>query len=827
MSRRSSRITRSTRKRPRATEEYTPDVSEVTGQEDISEGQQKRLRTENESKEESSSPDGLVAVAAAAPGDDGTDVVASAAPDDDGTDVDAAAAPGDGMDVDTDVTSLTKSAIDRFKEIHAKNKANIDKILSKFPDIINEGVDGDVFGIDTFVKMLDAPDINNIKVLNQLISNINTELGKINDEISGENLGLFLPKFEDLMLLNEFPDDKNIIRRILYEKTMTEIDDVSLLSGKVCPFSLQPLDNEELWETEGIPVKVSNSEDDTIYYHKNHLMDYYLKGDTFTGTIGKGKIVSNETLLDLYDSRKGYQINVENTKKYRDVEIKIPNVYAIVGVEKYLQIIDLMSKYYVNYKKIINYYNDEILIKNITMDTDIVSTEIRTKLLDRFAYLWDSMEFFSKNILIYLHEKQDDSLIDEFKTIINNLFGNSTTKTLKKDSENVDKTSFKLKKINDYEYKLPNHINILTKSLSNITGLQPEIENFMNFNVNIPLLIDGEEIMFKGIVTKEILDDEIKRKSGLGLILKIVKSMIKFLPTMGDATGDIGVDKYIRELNSRYTTVNSNMYGLMRYDLIKGTNKPPRFITKELGDEFIDLLNNKYIPELHPNYNIIKGEMKKFEDPEYIELIKSKGLNPDDLETEFMKSSKIPLNKQHYIIINTISNDGNDYKDKIQNILKIEPEEDEESKLFEDIDASPRLFCSVANYFDYYVKTFQTMSFKGIFIPGSDKFFEYMEKEEAGSDIFTDIESKLFDLGVVDAAPAPADMEVGDAAPADMDVVEESMNDDDDEDSEMTGEGFSTINQIVDPTTGIKYYITSRQGRELLKKYLSSYINSQ
>ena len=137
------------------------------------------------------------------------------------------------------------------------------------------------------------------------------------------------------------------------------------------------------------------------------------------------------------------------------------------------------------------------------------------------------------------------------------------------------------------------------------------------------------------------------------------------------------------------------MYGLMRYDLIKGPNKPPRFITKELGDEFIDLLNNKYIPELHPNYNIIKGEMKKFEDSKYIELIKSKGLNPDDVETEFMKSSKIPLNKQHYIIINTISNDGNDYKDKIQNILKIEPEEDEESKLFEDIDASPRLFCSV------------------------------------------------------------------------------------------------------------------------------------
>ena len=41
--------------------------------------------------------------------------------------------------------------------------------------------------------MLDAPDINNIKVLNQLISNINTELGKINDKTSGENLGLFLP----------------------------------------------------------------------------------------------------------------------------------------------------------------------------------------------------------------------------------------------------------------------------------------------------------------------------------------------------------------------------------------------------------------------------------------------------------------------------------------------------------------------------------------------------------------------------------------------------------------------------------------------------------
>ena len=122
-------------------------------------------------------------------------------------------------------------------------------------------------------------------------------------------------------------------------------------------------------------------------------------------------------------------------------------------------------------------------------------------------------------------------MIDELKEIINNLFGNAATNSLKEDYVNVDNTSFKLKKINDYEYKLPNHINILTKSLSNITGLQPEIENFMNFNVNIPLLIDGEEIMFKGIVTKEILDDEIKRKFGLGLILKIVKSMIKFLPT--------------------------------------------------------------------------------------------------------------------------------------------------------------------------------------------------------------------------------------------------------------------------------------------------------
>ena len=113
----------------------------------------------------------------------------------------------------------------------------------------------------------------------------------------------------------------------------------------------------------------------------------------------------------------------------------------------------------------------------------------------------------------------------------------------------------------------------------------------------------------------------------------------------------------------------------------------------------------------------------------------------------------------------------------------------------------------------------------------SDKFFEYMEKEEAGSDIFTDIESKLFDLGVVAKA---GDWRMLSAAPGDdMDVVEdsleseESMRVDDDEDSEMTGEGFSTINQIVDPTTGIKYYITSRQGRELLKKYLSSYINSQ
>ena len=100
MSRRSSRITRSTRKRPREIEEDTPDVSEEIIQE------QKKPRTENESKE-SSSLDGLVVVAAAAPGDDGMDVDAAAAPGDDGMDVDAAAAPGDdGMDVDTDVTSL-------------------------------------------------------------------------------------------------------------------------------------------------------------------------------------------------------------------------------------------------------------------------------------------------------------------------------------------------------------------------------------------------------------------------------------------------------------------------------------------------------------------------------------------------------------------------------------------------------------------------------------------------------------------------------------------------------------------------------------------------
>ena len=60
-------------------------------------------------------------------------------------------------------------------------------------------------------------------------------------------------------------------------------------------------------------------------------------------------------------------------------------------------------------------------------------------------------------------------MIDELKEIINNLLWKfAATNSLKEDSVNVDNTSFKLKKINDYEYKLPNHINILTKSLSNI-----------------------------------------------------------------------------------------------------------------------------------------------------------------------------------------------------------------------------------------------------------------------------------------------------------------------------------------------------------------------
>ena len=102
---------------------------------------------------------------------------------------------------------------------------------------------------------------------------------------------------------------------------------------------------------------------------------------------------------------------------------------------------------------------------------------------------------------------------------------------------------------------------------------------------------------------------------------------------------------------------------------------------------------------------------------EYIELIKVK-LNPDD-EKEFMKSSKIPLNKQHYIIINTISNGNTDYKDKIQNILKINQKKMKNQNYLKTL---TRLF-ALANYFDYYVKH-QTMSFKGIFIPGSDKFFE-------------------------------------------------------------------------------------------------------
>ena len=44
------------------------------------------------------------------------------------------------------------------------------------------------------VKMLDAPDINNIKILDQLISNIN-ELSKVKDKTSDENLGLFLLTF--------------------------------------------------------------------------------------------------------------------------------------------------------------------------------------------------------------------------------------------------------------------------------------------------------------------------------------------------------------------------------------------------------------------------------------------------------------------------------------------------------------------------------------------------------------------------------------------------------------------------------------------------------
>ena len=64
MSRRSSRITRSTRKRPREIEEDTPD--EVTGQEDNSEEiiqEQKNLEkdeTEKESKESSSPMDWLL-----------------------------------------------------------------------------------------------------------------------------------------------------------------------------------------------------------------------------------------------------------------------------------------------------------------------------------------------------------------------------------------------------------------------------------------------------------------------------------------------------------------------------------------------------------------------------------------------------------------------------------------------------------------------------------------------------------------------------------------------------------------------------------------------
>ena len=252
------------------------------------------------------------------------------------------------------------------------------------------------------------------------------------------------------------------------------------------------------------------------------------------------------------------------------------------------------------------------------------------------------MEYIAKRLLVYVYYNKDvlernTDFLNIISNIINNLFEGSADGVSASEmllNTNLTIIGFIDREIDMYEYKTPEPVNIINNILSRVTVLQPVIDNFMNFKVEIPLVVGSKEVFFNSVVTREVFEDELKYFSSFHYILKNALEIIKNKFSSFFWNRDL-----VREFDGRYTTDRSK-YGLMRYSedsKWEPDRLPPRFISLELGEKFLDLIKNNYISTYHPRYN------------------------PESLAAQ---------NRQHYIIVNTIGDDGVDYKDELLNYFK-------------------------------------------------------------------------------------------------------------------------------------------------------------
>ena len=712
----------------------------------------------------------------------------------------------------------------RLNKIRKNQMTSISQLLSELER--TETADAsEIDIIKKFIKKMPEIDEDIIDNLNSLIDMINNIIIRVTD-IRGEKLGLFIPKIN----IDDVDSGDDFIKKTLFEKTLTEVTDEEYLGGKFCPISSEPLDDTTLWETEGVPVIGNNCTCGTPFF-KNHLLDWYVTDRSvgFFETEGTPNCpicrqvpTSSDTLYSIkvenidkeWDSTvyappklavSSYQLFPESAERYRISSVDTPTtVLAISDIELYLPIVGLLTEYYSIYKKIINYYSyDELM--NISMETS--DSGIRDRLLNTFADNWDKMEYIAKRLLVYVYYnknvlERNTDFLNIISNIINNLFEGSADGVSASEillNTNLTIIGFIDREIDMYEYKTPEPVNIINNILSRVTVLQPVIDNFMNFKVEIPLVVGSKEVFFNSVVTREVFEDELKYFSSFHYILKNSLEIIKNKFSSFFWNRDL-----VREFDGRYTTTDKSKYGLMRYSedsKLAPDRLPPRFISLELGEKFLDLIKNNYISTYHPRYN------------------------PESLAAQ---------NRQHYIIVNTIGDDGVDYKDELLTISKIDPVEDESVELFKNIDGSPRLYCSVADYFNYYVATFSinTSDDGTVFIPASNTHFAKVSKlgdtgidgdfDPRAADYFSEDDESYFSDSMDE--DSDEDYIVEEDSGMDEDSMEDSGMD---VDSEQSGNGYHDFEFIIDPETNKEHKITSREGRNLIKKYIQSYKNGE